>query len=55
MEITFDKRAKLIFGLICSVNKEYKIKSNSIDTIPSYCSEFYKLYKKYCSNELKEF
>lgn len=39
INIEFDKRVELIFGLIYSINGEYNINSMSRDTIPEYCNE----------------
>lgn len=60
MEITFDKRIELLLGLQYCVERD---KPNSIysegnffyDTLPSYCEEFYRRYKKAVSNDLIEY
>ncbi len=57
LNISFNKNIELIFGLMYSVNKDYGLEPKSLfgDTIPSYCKEFYDLYKENIDLELIEY
>lgn len=57
LNISFNKNVELIFGLMYSINKDYRLdpKSFFTDTIPSYCKEFYDLYKENIDSKLIEY
>lgn len=57
MNIRFDKKIELFLGLLYSINLDYNIGPTGYfkETIPSYCKDFYSLYKKYASDELIDY
>lgn len=57
VDITFNKNIELIFGLMYSINRDYGLEPKSlfVDTIPSYCEEFYELYKANIESEFIEY
>ena len=49
MNIEFDKRLELIYGLLYCVNKDLNNKLHKglfVEEMPNYNNEFYKLYKE---------
>lgn len=57
MNIGFDKRLELLYGIIYCVNKDMDNTLHPglfIEEMPSYCNEFYEIYKKEINEELIE-
>lgn len=55
MNIEFDKRLELMYGLLYCVNKDMNNELHPglcVEELPNYCSEFYNLYKENASEEL---
>lgn len=57
INVNFDKRMELVFGLLYSEHKLSGFGDNSFfnDSIEPYCSEFVEIYKKHASNELRNY
>lgn len=57
IKIDFNKNLELIFGLMYSVNRDYGLEPQKlyVDTIPSYCNEFYELYRENIDGELIDY
>jgi len=58
MNIEFDKRLELLYGLIYSVNRDMNNQLHPglfVEELPNYNNEFYKLYKENASDELIEY
>ena len=57
MNIGFDKRLELLYGILYCVNKDMNNTLHPglfIEEIPSYCNEFYEIYKKGINDEFIE-
>lgn len=58
MNIGFDKRLELIYGILYCVNKDLNNELHKglfIEEMPKYCNEFYEMYKKGISDEFKKY
>lgn len=58
MKIGFDKRLELIYGILYCVNKDLNNELHKglfIDEMPTYCNEFYEIYKKGITDEFKNY
>ena len=58
MNVGFDKRLELIYGILYCVNKDLNNELHKglfIEEMPKYCNEFYEMYKKGISDEFKKY
>lgn len=58
MNIGFDKRLELIYGILYCVNKDLNNELHKglfIDEMLTYCNDFYEMYKNGTTNEFKDY